>query len=89
MKEQLFIIEMYDALSKKKYEVPENIIVTEENILLVLHDLLHDMCDKGDQLTITLIKDWSMDGKPEVIAKAHKYLNEGKGHWIKKYLEEK
>ncbi|KKN35786.1 hypothetical protein LCGC14_0780210 [marine sediment metagenome] len=46
------------------------------------------MCDEGDQLTITLIKDWSIDGKSKVIAKAHKYLNEGKGHWIKKHLGE-
>ncbi len=88
MKEQLFIIEMYDASSKRKYEVPNNIIVTEENIFLVLHDLLHDMCDEDDQLTITLIKDWSMDGKPKIIAKAHKYLNEGRGHWIEEELGE-
>lgn len=53
----LFSIGLYDALSKR---VSSSNTLSKDDfvkLLLIIHDSLHDMCDKGDQLTITLLQD--------------------------------
>lgn len=77
----IFKIEIYDALTKEKYNLSEieDIKPSNENILLIINDILHDMVDEGDYLKIVLKKDW--DKKD--LGKAINFLYKHRKHWIK------
>lgn len=74
-------IQFYNALSKES-NIFNSVEITEKNILLIINDLLHDMCDKGDSIKISLLTDWDMDKKGNILGDAIKYLWDGRKHWF-------
>ncbi|MFX0087646.1 MAG: hypothetical protein ACFFAU_18495 [Candidatus Hodarchaeota archaeon] len=80
MKKPVFEVKAKDSMTGEVTDIglSSNVIITEENILLILNDALYDSIDKDDTIVIKVLRKW--DSKD--LKKAIKYLIDGRGHWI-------
>ncbi len=77
---QYYDVKLYDSLSDRS--TSPDVDIKFSNILLVLNDCLHDAVDKGDKISINVLRSRS---KCNDIHKALFNLIKGRVHWIKDY----
>ncbi len=87
LKRPIYNIKFKDG-HKLHYDNATDKNIKIEEILLYIHDYLHDMCDKGDTIKITLLEDLDMRYAEARMVNTQKHLYKGRYHWIeeKKYL---
>ena len=80
MKKPLFEVKAKDSTTGVVTDIGQSsdVIITEENILLILNDVLHDSIDKNDTITVKVLRNWNSND----LKKAIKYLIDNRGHWV-------
>ncbi len=80
MKKPVFEVKAKDSRTGKITDIglSSNVVITEENILLILNDVLRDSIDKDDTFIVKVLRKW--DSKD--LKKAIKYFIDNRGHWI-------